>query len=261
MCLCLSKLPLFFLLFVFFSTLTLSLFFDDLNGFDPINVGNPQPPSLTHLLGTDDFGRDILFRLLVGARISLLVGIFSVSLSLGIGVLYGLISGFNGGNCDRLMMRALDVFLAIPTLFLILTIQILLTPSLWNVVVVIGLTSWMGVSRLVRAEVLSIKNRPFIIAARARGLNWRRIVFFHILPNAKRPIMVSAILGMAGAILTESMLSFLGLGVQPPLASWGNMLQDGLSYLRQAPWMTIAPGITITLTILSLHFLGMESSN
>lgn len=237
-------------------SLTLSFFFVDINLFDPEMVGTPQPPSWAHPLGTDDFGRDQALRLIAGAKVSMMVGVLSVGISLGIGVVYGLFSGFLGGFWDRMMMRFLDVFLAIPTLFLILTIQVMLTPSLWNVVVVIGLTSWMGVARLVRAEVLSIKHRPYILAVKARGFSSLRVLFVHILPNAKRPILVAAILGMAGAILTESVLSFLGLGVQPPYASWGNMLQDGLAYLRVAPWMTIAPGGTITLAILSLHFLG-----
>lgn len=257
-----KKLRFFFFGFLFFLVILaiiLPLFYEDLNAFNPQFVGSPEPPSFRHWLGTDDFGRDQFFRLIIGARISLMVGVLSVSISIGLGVVYGLISGFKGGWIDRLMMRILDVFLAIPTLFLILTVQVVLTPSLWNVIVVIGLTSWMGVARLVRAEVLSIKRRTYVIAARARGIREMKILFWHILPNARRPIWVAALLGMANAILVESILSFLGLGVQPPHASWGNMLQDGLAYLRQASWMTIAPGSVITLTILSLHFLGNQS--
>ncbi len=219
-------------------------------------IGQPQPPSVAHILGTDELGRDIFIRCIYGARISLMVGFVSVSISIFIGVLIGVFSGFVGGIVDEIIMRFIDMLMALPTLFLILIIQVILDPHIINVMVVIGVTSWMGVARLVRAEVLSLKERDFIKAVRARGFSEIRILFKHLLPHTLNPVIVAAMLGMGGAILTESVLSFLGLGVQPPHASWGNMLESSLGYLRDAPWMALIPGILITLTVLSLNFLG-----
>jgi peptide/nickel transport system permease protein len=230
--------------------------FWDPTAFSVLFTGDPLPPSWVHFLGTDDLGRDILVRCIYGARISLMVGVISISISLSIGVIVGLISGFYQGVVDQILMRLVDVFLAIPTLFLILIIQAILTPSIFNVMVIIGLTSWMGVARLVRAEVLSTKARVFVTAGMARGLSNRAILFKHILPHTLSPVIVAGVLGMGSAILTESVLSFLGLGVQPPHASWGNMLQGSLAYMTDAPWMTIIPGILITLTVLSLNVIG-----
>jgi peptide/nickel transport system permease protein len=153
-------------------------------------------------------------------------------------------------------MRFVDVMLAFPSIFLLLTIQVMLRPNIYNVMVVIGLTSWMGVSRLVRGEFLVQKERQYVEAARAIGASDSRIIFLHILPNAAAPIIVAATLGMAGAILTESSLSFLGLGVQPPMPSWGNMLMDAQAYMRDAPWIAVFPGIFILLSVLSLYFVG-----
>ncbi len=239
----------------------LAIFVPMIPSLDPNNIDLTQtlvakPPSLTHLFGTDDLGRDLLIRSIYGARVSLLVGIISMSISLSIGTLVGLLSGYFGGRIDAIIMRVVDLFMAIPTLFLILTIQVLLSPSIYNVMIVIGLTSWMGVSRLVRAEILSIKQRPFISAARARGLPELKLIFKHMLPHSLTPIIVAAMLGMGDAILVESVLSFLGLGVQPPHASWGNMLENSLSFMRDAPWMALIPGTLITLTVLSLNFIG-----
>ena len=228
----------------------------DPNYFDPNLAGSPKPPSLTHLFGTDNLGRDLVIRSIFGARISLAVAFVSVMISISIGILYGLTAGYLGGRTDEFLMRVVDLFMAIPTIFLILTIQILLTPSIWNVVIVIGITSWMGVARLVRAEVLSVKERPFILAAKARGISTTPIIIKHIFPHTLAPIIVAATLGMGGAILTESVLSYLGLGVQPPHASWGNMLDNSLAYMSDAPWMSIVPGIFITLTVLALNFIG-----
>lgn len=228
----------------------------DPNYFDPNFIAEPEPPSFRHWFGTDDLGRDLFIRSIYGARISLLVGFVSVGISLSLGTVIGIFSGYFGGKIDNIIMRIVDVFMAIPTLFLILTIQVMLEPSITNVMVVIGLTSWMGVSRLVRAEVLSVKNRVFITAAIARGIGFFSLLFKHILPHCLNPIIVAAMLGMGSAILVESTLSFLGLGVQPPHASWGNMLENSLSFLRSAPWMALIPGILITLTVLSLNFLG-----
>ena len=194
-----------------------------------------------------------IFLKLYGARISLMVGFVSVGISLLIGVTIGLLSGFIGGVVDAIIMRLLDVLMALPTLFLILMVQVTLEPSIFNVMVVIGVTSWMGMARLVRAEVLSIKERVFVTACRSRGLP-EKTVYKHFTPYIT--VIVAAMLGMGGAILVESVLSFLGLGVQPPHASWGNMLENSLGFLRDAPWMALIPGILITLTVLSLNFLG-----
>jgi peptide/nickel transport system permease protein len=245
--------------FVFLGLISLGGILAPLLPLDPNEIhpmAMTQPPSWDHWFGTDDLGRDLLLRTIYGARISLMVGAVSVSISLLIGVSIGLVSGFMGGVVDAIIMRCLDIFMALPTLFLILMVQMTLEPHIFNVMVVIGVTSWMGMARLVRAEVLSLKERIFVTACRSRGLHEYTILFKHILPHTLNPVIVSAMLGMGGAILVESVLSFLGLGVQPPHASWGNMLENSLAYLRDAPWMATIPGIFITLTVLSLNFLG-----
>ena len=219
-------------------------------------VGLPTPPSLTHWFGTDELGRDMFIRCLFGAKVSLMVGFVSVGISIAIGIVVGMVAGFIGGIIDEVIMRIIDMLMALPTLFLILIIQVILEPSIYNVMIVIGVTSWMGVARLVRAEVLSLKERLFVTAAKARGIRHKIIVIKHIFPHTLNPVIVAAMLGMGGAILTESVLSFLGLGVQPPHASWGNMLESSLGYMRDAPWMALIPGILITLTVLALNFLG-----
>jgi peptide/nickel transport system permease protein len=223
---------------------------------DDILESQIQGPSLRHLFGTDDLGRDILSRTLYGARISLSVGLVAVIISVLIGTLLGALAGYYGGWLDGLVMRFVDVMLAFPSIFLILAVQAMLTPNIYNVMIVIGLTSWMGVARLVRGEFLRIRELQYVEAARAIGCSDRRIIFRHILPNAAAPITVAATLGMAGAILTESALSFLGMGVQPPMPSWGNMLMDSQAYMFDAPWMAVIPGILILLAVLSLYFIG-----
>jgi peptide/nickel transport system permease protein len=223
---------------------------------DAITESEIQAPSARHWFGTDDLGRDLLSRSLYGARISLSVGVVAVVIAVLIGTLLGALSGYYGGWLDGLVMRFVDVMLAFPSIFLILAIQTMLSPNIYNVMVVIGLTSWMGVSRLVRGEFLRIRELQYVEAARAIGCSDLRIIFRHILPNAAGPIIVAATLGMAGAVLTESALSFLGLGVQPPLSSWGNMLMDSQAYMRDAPWMAVIPGVLILLTVLSLYFIG-----
>lgn len=226
--------------------------------YDPRELGVTalQAPSFSHYFGTDDFGRDIFSRALFGARISLSVGVVAVSISVLVGFFFGMISGYFGGFIEAFIMRFVDVMLSFPSIFLILAVQTMLTPNIYNVMAVIGLTSWMGVSRLVRAEVLSVKERPYIEAARALGASGPRIMLRHILPNVTAPVIVAGTLGMAGAILTESALSFLGLGVQPPLSSWGNMLQDSQAYLRDAPWMSLIPGLLILVTVLCIYLVG-----
>ncbi len=215
-----------------------------------------QPPGGAHLLGTDALGRDVLARLLFGGRVSLWVGFVAVGLSVSIGLILGLCAGYFGGLVDELIMRGVDVMLCFPSFFLILAVIAFLNPSLFNIMIVIGLTSWMGVARLVRAETLTLRGREFVLAARVSGMRAPGILLFHILPNAAAPVLVSATLGVAGAILVESSLSFLGLGVQPPMPSWGNMLMEGKEVLEVAPWLSIFPGLAILLTVLGYNLLG-----
>ena len=213
-------------------------------------------PGPQHLLGTDALGRDVLSRLLYGGRVSLWVGFVAVGISVAIGLFLGLCSGYFGGLIDEAIMRGVDVMLCFPSFFLILAVIAFLTPSLTNIMAVIGLTSWMGVARLVRAETLALRSRDFVLAARVSGMGAPGILFYHILPNAAAPVLVSATLGVAGAILTESSLSFLGLGVQPPTPSWGNMLMEGKEVLEVAPWLSIFPGLAILFTVLGYNLIG-----
>ncbi|MEJ2470251.1 MAG: ABC transporter permease [Desulfuromonadales bacterium] len=228
-------------------------------GRDPgaIDIANRlQPPSWQYPFGTDDLGRDVLVRILYGARISLLVGFVAVGIATFIGILLGALAGYYGRWIDSLVMRFVDIMLCFPAFFLILAVIAFLQPSIWNIMIIIGLTSWMGVARLVRAEFLSLRERDFVIAARAIGAKDSRIIFRHILPNAISPVLVSATLGVAGAILTESALSFLGIGVQPPTPSWGNMLIAGKQTLGTAWWLSVFPGLAILLTVLGYNLLG-----
>ncbi|MFO7766329.1 MAG: ABC transporter permease [Pelovirga sp.] len=215
-----------------------------------------QPPSWEHPLGTDDLGREVLVRMLYGARISLLVGFVAVGISTLIGIVCGALAGYYGGWVDAVMMRFVDIMLCFPAFFLILAVIAFLDPSIWNIMIVIGLTSWMGVARLVRAEFLSLRQRDFVLAAQALGSSDSRLIFRHILPNALSPVLVSATLGVAGAILTESALSFLGIGVQPPTPSWGNMLIIGKQTLGSAWWLSVFPGLAILITVLGYNLLG-----
>ncbi|GAM10703.1 dipeptide transport system permease protein DppC [Geobacter sp. OR-1] len=215
-----------------------------------------MPPSATHWLGTDELGRDVLTRLLFGARISLKVGFVAVGIAVAVGTAIGLVAGYYGGWLDSLLMRLVDIMLCFPTFFLILAVIAMLEPSIWYIMVVIGLTGWMGVARLVRAEVLSLREREFVMAARGLGASDLRIITRHILPNALSPVLVSASLGVAGAILTESALSFLGIGVQPPTPSWGNILTSGKDYIEFAWWLSLFPGVAILVTVLSYNLVG-----
>jgi peptide/nickel transport system permease protein len=215
-----------------------------------------QGPSMTHWLGTDDLGRDVFSRLLLGTRISLSVGFVAVGIELVIGVTLGLCAGFFGGKLDTIVMRLVDVMLSIPAIFLILAVLAFLGPNIYNVMVIIGLTAWPGLTRLVRGECLSIREREYIQAARLSGISTARILFVHLLPNVISPILVSATLGVGGAILTESALSFLGLGVQPPAPSWGNILSIGRDYLHIAWWLSLFPTLAILITVLSFNLLG-----
>jgi len=215
-----------------------------------------QPPSLQHFLGTDQLGRDIFSRMLFGSRVSLSVGFIAVAISICIGILVGAISGYYGRWIDTVLMRFVDIMLCFPSFFLILTVVALLGPSLFKVMVVIGITSWMGTSRFVRAEFLSLRERDFAQAAKALGVKDRRIIFRHILPNALAPVFVTATLDVATAILVEAGLSFLGFGVQPPAPSWGNILTEGRTYIFDAWWLTVFPGLAILTTVLSFNLLG-----
>lgn len=215
-----------------------------------------EPPSAAFPLGTDRLGRDVLSRLLYGGRVSLWVGFVAVGISIAIGTALGLVSGYFRKWVDEGIMRLVDIMLCFPSFFLILSVIAFLEPSLTNIMIVIGLTSWMGGTRLVRAETLSLRERDFVSAARLAGCSTSYILARHILPNALAPILITATLGIAGAILVESSLSFLGLGVQPPTPSWGNMLMDGKIAIETAPWLSIYPGLAILVTVLGYNLLG-----
>jgi len=213
-------------------------------------------PSGAHPLGTDELGRDVLARILWGGRVSMLVGFVAVGISTLVGILFGALAGYYGKWVDSLIMRFVDIMLCFPTFFLILAVIAFIEANIWNIMAIIGLTSWMGVARLVRAEFLSLKEREFVLAARSIGASNFRIIFHHIFPNALGPVFVSAILGIGNAILVESALSFLGIGIQPPSASWGNMLTSGKDYLEVAWWLSLFPGLAILLTVLGFNLLG-----
>jgi peptide/nickel transport system permease protein len=215
-----------------------------------------ESPGRTHWLGTDDLGRDILSRVLYGARVSLGVGVLAVALSLGPGVVLGLVSGYHAGWLDSVIMRVMDGLLAFPSIVLALAITAALGPSLQNAMIAIGVIGIPGFARLVRGQVLALRSQEFVEAARALGAGDRRIVVRHIVPGTVAVVVIHASLRLAFAVLTEAGLSFLGLGAQPPTPSWGAMLNTGREYLEMAPWLSLAPGASIFLTTLSFNFLG-----
>jgi ABC-type dipeptide/oligopeptide/nickel transport systems, permease components len=213
-------------------------------------------PSMRHLFGTDQLGRDVLSRMIWGARISLKVGFVATGVAIIIGTILVAVAGYYGGWVDSVIMRFVDIMLCFPTFFLILAVIAFLEPSIWNIMIIIGLTGWMAVTRLVRADFISLRERDFVQAARAIGAGDLRIIFLHILPNAMASILVAATLGIAGAILTESALSFLGIGVQPPTPSWGNILTAGKDNIDIAWWLSLYPGLAILITVVGYNLLG-----
>lgn len=232
-----------------------------LSPHDPLALDTQRRfiPPLTNysfVLGTDEMGRDILSRLFYGGRISLVVGLAAMFATIITGLLVGLLSGFYGGRVDNVLMRFTDTMLCFPQVFLLLVLAAFVTPTVISIALIIGLTSWMEVARIIRAQVQYIKEQDFIEAAFALGASELRIMFKELLPNAIAPVLVSATLNVANAVLMESYISFLGYGIQPPLASWGNMLTNAQSYFDLAPWLAILPGLMITLTVMSFNFLG-----
>jgi len=255
-------------------------FYADVCVFDPATVRLPDkllpplstpshslakellPPLGAYPFGTDELGRNVFARMLQGSFVSLSVGIVAVSISLVIGITVGGLAGFYGRrklafvSIDTWLMRLTDVVLCFPTFFLILTVVALLPPSIYNIMIVIGITSWMGTARFVRAEFLALREQDFVTAAKALGLPELRIIFRHMVPNALAPVLVSATIDVAYAILTESALSFLGFGVRPPYATWGNILADGRSYIFDAPWLFVIPGSAILVVVLAFNLVG-----
>lgn len=239
----------------------LALFADVIADYDTVvikqNLANRlKGPSAEHWLGTDEFGRDIFARLIHGARVSLKVGIIAVGISIILGGILGALAGFYGGKIDNIIMRVMDVFLAVPSILLAIAIVSALGPSIINLMVAISISSVPRYARIVRASVLSIRDQEFVEAARAIGANNARIIFRHIIPNSLAPVIVQGTLGVASAILSTAGLSFIGLGIQPPAPEWGSMLSGGRQYLRYAWWVTTFPGVAIMITILSLNLLG-----
>jgi len=214
------------------------------------------PPGRSHWFGTDDSGRDVLSRMIHGARISLSVGFVAVGIALVIGISLGALAGYFGGWVDHLISRLIEILLTIPTFFLIIAIIAFLPPSIYNIMFVIGLTGWTGAARFVRAEFLKLRRLDFIMASKALGASDSRIIFLHMLPNAMAPVLVSAVFGIAGAILTESSLSFLGFGVPPPTPSWGDILSQSRDYIEFAWWLTVFPGLAIFLSITAYNLVG-----
>ena len=237
----------------------LAIFAPQVSRYDPSAINLEKallPPSHEHPMGTDSLGRDLFARMAYGGRISLSVGFVAVGIAVLIGVIIGSIAGYYTGWIDSVISRFIDIMLCFPTFFLMLSVIAILGPNIFNIMIIIGVTNWMGVARLIRAEILSLREREFIEAARATGASDLRIITRHLIPNALGPVLVSATLGVAGAILLESGLSFLGLGVQPPTPSWGNILTEAKSTLGIAWWITVFPGFAILITVLGYNLLG-----
>jgi len=227
-----------------------------------ITPAEDAPAFNIYLMGTDELGRDVFARMLEGTSVSLTVGFVAVSISVALGIIFGGLAGYYGNRklgfltVDTIIMRFVDIMLCFPTFFLILTVVALLPPSIYNIMIVIGLTSWMGTARFVRAEFLTLRELDFVAAARSQAIPEWRIIFVHMIPNAIAPVLVSATIGVASAILIESSLSFLGFGVQPPDATWGNILADGKQFIFDAPWITFIPGFSILFVVLAFNLCG-----
>lgn len=239
----------------------LALFADVIANYDTVVIkqnlgGRLQGQSAAHWLGTDEFGRDIFARLIHGARVSLKVGIIAVGISIVCGGTLGALAGYYGGKLDNIIMRIMDIFLAVPSILLAIAIVSALGPSIINLMVAISVSNIPRYARIVRASVLSIRDQEFVEAAKAIGASNARIIFRHIIPNSLAPVIVQGTLGVASAILSTAGLSFIGLGIQPPAPEWGSMLSGGRQYLRYAWWVTTFPGVAIMITILSLNLLG-----
>jgi len=238
-----------------------AVFAPGLSPYDPFAIDvSPgeilRPPGHEHVMGTDDLGRDLLSRMMYGSRISLTVGFIAVAISLVIGVTLGAVAGYYGGWVDMVIMRLVEIVMMFPTLYFILMILAFLGPSIRNVMIVIGIFSWTGLCRLVRAEFLSLKERDYVLAARALGASHFSLIFKHILRNTLAPVFVNATLAVGAAILLETSISFLGLGAQPPTPSWGNIITTGRHYVESSWWMTLFPGLAILITVLSYNLLG-----
>lgn len=215
-----------------------------------------EPPSPTHLMGTDSLGRDLLTRIMFGGRVSMTIGVLAMTVAITLGVVLGGLAGFYGGVADALLMRFVDMMLSFPRLFLLILFSVFFGGHFLTVVLLLGALSWMGVSRIIRASFLSLKERQFVEAAKALAVPNRVIMTRHLLPNALAPIIVAATLGIATAIIAESTLSFLGLGIQPPTPSWGNMLKDAQTDMSIAPWTAVFPGLAIFVTVVAINFIG-----
>jgi peptide/nickel transport system permease protein len=225
--------------------------------FDAIDLESVrEPPSAAHWMGTDDLGRDLLTRVLYGGRVSILIGLLAAILGTGLGALIGSVAGFYGGRLESLLMRLTDIAFAIPTLPLLIVLASYTDAAIVSMALIIGLLSWMTTARVVRGEVLSIKEMTYVEAARSIGAGNARIIGRHILPNVVGPIIVGATLAVGNAIILESSLSFLGLGVQPPIPTWGNLLMDAQATMATKPWLTVFPGIAILLVVLAVNFIG-----
>ncbi len=223
-----------------------------------IDVMNRFAPPLSgaHLLGTDELGRDMLARIMMGGRVSLIVGFTAMAIGMALGILVGAIAGYHGGWLGAALMRLVDAVLCFPTIFLLLALAALVQPGLLSIIILIAATSWMDVARIVEGQVKSLRERDFAVAAQVLGASDSRIILHELVPNAVAPILVAATLNVARAILLESYVSFLGYGIQPPVPSWGNMLNNAQIYLTSAPWLAILPGLAITLAVTSFNFLG-----
>lgn len=213
-------------------------------------------PSMAHPFGNDDIGRDILSRIMFGSRVALLVGITSTTIAVSIGVLVGAMAGYFGGWVDFVLSRLIDTLMAFPILALLLTLSAVLGPSLRNVIIIVGITFWASYARVIRAEVLSLRERDYVLAARASGASDKRVILQHIVPNAIGPVIILASLAVGGVIIFESALSFLGMGISRPTPSWGTMLSDGRDHIRNYPHIAIAPGLAIALTVLAFNLIG-----